>query len=159
MKCTKCLRNKQKSEFYSCLPTQCKECVKTKTIARRNKMVLNPEWREIERLRIKKWKDDNHEHVKEVSRIWWRSIREEVLVAYGGKRPICRCCKESTKEFLAIDHKNGGGSKHLKELKLRGSGFYRWLKQNGFPKKDFQILCHNCNFAKGRYGQCPHSIK
>lgn len=34
---------------------------------------------------------------------------------------------------------------------------YRWLKQQGFPKEDFRILCHNCN--RGTYfngGICPH---
>lgn len=37
-----------------------------------------------------------------------------------------------------------------------GWNFYRWLKNNGFPKKDFQLLCFNCNCAKGFFGMCPH---
>jgi hypothetical protein len=32
--------------------------------------------------------------------------------------------------------------------------FYRWLITNNFPD-DFQILCHNCNYAKS-HGGCPH---
>jgi hypothetical protein len=31
----------------------------------------------------------------------------------------------------------------------------RWLRKNGFPK-GFRVLCHNCNFAHGHYGYCPH---
>ena len=31
----------------------------------------------------------------------------------------------------------------------------QWIKKNNFPK-GFQILCHNCNVAKGIYGECPH---
>ena len=34
-----------------------------------------------------------------------------------------------------------------------------WKKiKNNFPK-GFQILCHNCNIAKGHYGKCPHEKK
>jgi hypothetical protein len=29
--------------------------------------------------------------------------------------------------------------------------FYR-----GYPKDNFQLLCMNCNFAKGHRGECPH---
>ena len=29
------------------------------------------------------------------------------------------------------------------------------LKRKGFPE-GYQTLCHNCNLAKGFYGQCPH---
>jgi len=31
----------------------------------------------------------------------------------------------------------------------------QWLVTNNFPK-GFQILCWNCNFAKGMLGKCPH---
>jgi hypothetical protein len=27
---------------------------------------------------------------------------------------------------------------------------------NEFPD-GFQVLCHNCNLAKGYYGECPHN--
>ena len=33
---------------------------------------------------------------------------------------------------------------------------YRWLKKHGFPKEGFQLLCYNCNCAKGFFGKCPH---
>ncbi len=35
-----------------------------------------------------------------------RNLRAKVLSHYGGK---CSCCGESTPEFLAIDHTEGGG--------------------------------------------------
>jgi hypothetical protein len=37
-----------------------------------------------------------------------------------------------------------------------GTSFYAWLALNGFPKDRYQLLCWNCNVAKGKYGQCPH---
>ena len=82
-------------------------------------------------------------------------LRKTVIESYGGK---CVCCEEANFAFLSIDHINGGGNQHRKELFGRtGSShsFYRWLKKNGFPE-GFQVLCHNCNFAKWRYGKCPH---
>lgn len=73
----------------------------------------------------------------------------EVFRAYGGA--VCRCCGENQFEFLSIDHVNGGDRKHQKEV----GNVYRWLKKNGFPP-GFQVLCMNCNWAKGKYGYCPH---
>ena len=76
-------------------------------------------------------------------------LRMGALEAYGMK---CTCCGESELKFLGIDHINGGGRKHRKELK---GHFYQWLKVNKYPA-GFQTHCHNCNLAKGFYGECPH---
>lgn len=79
-------------------------------------------------------------------------LRETVLAAYGSR---CACCGESTVEFLAIDHIDGGGTK---ERKLHGNtpaGIHRKIIKEGFPES-YRILCHNCNMARAFYGQCPH---
>lgn len=81
-------------------------------------------------------------------------LKGEVMRAYGGK---CACCSESALEFLTIDHVNGGGGKHRKKLGVSaGISFYRWLRKQGFPKDEYQVLCYNCNCARGFYGVCPH---
>lgn len=85
-------------------------------------------------------------------RSWHSQLRSEVLAAYGGR---CACCGESTREFLAVDHINGGGKKHRKELGSSGTSFYVWLRDNSFPDM-CRLLCHNCNFSRGAYGYCPH---
>ena len=80
-------------------------------------------------------------------------LRDRVLVAYGHE---CECCGETRKEFLALDHTDGGGKKHRDSLGLSGGiGFHRWLEKNDFPAI-IRILCHNCNCARGYYGYCPH---
>ena len=80
-------------------------------------------------------------------------LRERVLAAYGHK---CECCGEDRKEFLALDHIDGGGQKHRRSLGLSGgTGFHRWLEKNNYPPT-IRILCHNCNCALGFYGYCPH---
>lgn len=83
-----------------------------------------------------------------------RQIRLEVFQAYGGQ--VCACCGETEEAFLTIDHVDGGGNQHRKGLRNRGgSNFYEWLRKNGFPP-GYQVLCMNCNFAKGQLGYCPH---
>ena len=79
-------------------------------------------------------------------------LRKEVLDAYGSE---CWCCGEDEIKFLSIDHKLGGGVQHRKKLTEDGTTLYLWLRKNKFPK-GYQVLCHNCNLAKGFYGSCPH---
>ncbi len=78
-------------------------------------------------------------------------LKQSIFNHYGQS---CLCCGEKRIEFLSIDHINGGGNKHRKEI---GSNlaFYSWIVRNHFP--DFlRILCFNCNQARGFYGYCPH---
>jgi len=83
--------------------------------------------------------------------------RMTVLRHYGGDPPACACCGEATVEFLTIDHINGNGGQHRKELGGLGQGraFYRWIIRNLFPSA-LRVLCFNCNCARGLYGYCPH---
>lgn len=82
--------------------------------------------------------------------------KAELLRAYGG---ACKCCGERTPEFLAIDHIYNDGAAERREHKSSGTQFYRWLRRRGYPTNRYQLLCHNCNWAKSRYGGCPHQKK
>ena len=82
-----------------------------------------------------------------------RHLRMEVLLAYGAQ---CKCCGESRYEFLAFDHVNDDGNEHRKVVSAHN--LPRWLKRNNYPS-GFQVLCHNCNGAKGAYGACPHVME
>src|SRR6266436_3346093 len=86
------------------------------------------------------------------------SIRKEFIKAYGGK---CQCpggCNVSVPEFLCLDHlgPKGTGDRHRKKTKTRGWRMYRLLRDLNWPKKDFRLLCQNCNSAKAYFGSCPH---
>ena len=81
--------------------------------------------------------------------------RYKVLVRYSQDPPSCECCGETRLEFLAFDHVNGGGKKHLEEI---GYNLHQWLKRNGYPD-GFRVLYHNCNQALGHYGYCPHKTQ
>jgi hypothetical protein len=108
----------------------------------------------------KSYKVENIEKLRPMRNSWQRESRNklklEVIKQYGGE---CVCCGESEPEFLTIDHIYGGGRKQLRENKEIGNGgssLYRWLKENGWPQDKYQLLCFNCNCAKGTYGECPH---
>lgn len=85
------------------------------------------------------------------NKVYRRRVRFEALNHYGGK---CVCCEEAIKEFLCFDHINNDGHKHRKEMADRSIA--PWLRRNNYPKNIVQVLCHNCNIAKGVYGKCPH---
>ena len=101
-----------------------------------------------------------------------QSLRREVLSTYSKRHsnssiPCCRCCGENFDvDFLAVDHiagkKEMDSETALVELgyssKFVAGKLFGWIKYNGFPD-GFQILCTNCNFAKGIKGNnniCPH---
>lgn len=102
----------------------------------------------------KRDKETKAEYFKEVNSFYNKKVRLRVLRHYSGsQKPFCVCCAENTYEFLSIDHiENGRGNPAPKQ---RGRSLYTWLIKNKFPD-GFQILCHNCNQAKGCYGECPH---
>lgn len=78
--------------------------------------------------------------------------KRRVIDKYGGK---CACCGELQLAFLCIDHVHGGGNKHRKII--RAANIYWFLDDLAPARLDrFRVLCHNCNFAIGAYGFCPH---
>jgi hypothetical protein len=105
----------------------------------------------LHRDELLEYRKAHREEFAEKSKNRYHNLHLEVIKHYGDK---CMCCGETIKEFLCIDHINGGGCKHRKEIG-GGSYFYVWLKKNNYPD-GFQVLCHNCNQAKSAYGECPH---
>lgn len=96
----------------------------------------------------------NHrEQLRRKAREYARRVRSEVMIAYGG---TCVCCGETHDEFLELDHAEGGGNEHRRRLPGGSTRFFNWLKQKGFPKDAFRILCSNCNQSIGKRGYCPH---
>ena len=69
--------------------------------------------------------------------------------------PCCRCCGENSFiEFLTIDHIEGRTHLPKEQKDLTGNHLVSWLTRNNYPE-GFQILCWNCNVAKGDK-ECPH---
>lgn len=98
-----------------------------------------------------------HEHREEINlqrRRKQRERKEDVIDHLGGE---CACCHENRVMFLAVDHINGGGNRHLQEI---GSGaLYITVQREGYDSTKYRVLCHNCNNALGSYGFCPHDLR
>ena len=116
----------------------------------------------------RQWRNNNKEKYRASQRRSYEAIRLECFQHYSGKEiPECRCCTETIIEFLHLDHVDGDGANHRRQLKdetgrtiLGGTALYYWLKRNGWPNDPkFQVLCANCNLGKriGKY--CPHELR
>lgn len=106
----------------------------------------------------RRWRAANPDRSAAIHKRWRDKLRLRALRRYGGDVPACACCGETTVEFLAIDHADGGGNEHRREVGTRGgTEFYAWLRREGWPD-GYRVLCHNCNHALGAYGYCPHQL-
>lgn len=162
-KCRVCKKSKFESEFYSdkkynLLQTICKSCSIKKVKEWYKKIATNPKLKEKLYKRHNQWRKENSEIVNGYNRKYSRKVRLDIFSFYGGNPPKCACCGEMTYQFLSIDHIKGGGHKHREELKKLGYTLYQWLKKNNYPI-GYQVLCFNCNQAKGLFGKCPHKKK
>ena len=124
--------------------------------AKQKERQLTPEWK----AKRKNTRDD---------------IRLKILQTYSKRLsksniPCCNCCgQNSHMDFLAIDHiagiKQMDSEPELVKLgyssKLEYMGLLKFIIENNFPK-GFQILCTNCNVAKGmkkNNNECPMKNK
>lgn len=90
----------------------------------------------------------------ELQRARYRALRAEIIAAYGGK---CDCCGEAEPTFLELDHATDDGAAHRKEIGRGSHATYKVVKQAGFPRDKFRLLCANCNQGRQRNGGiCPH---
>lgn len=78
--------------------------------------------------------------------------RSEAITRYGSR---CACCGEDNELFLTFDHIENDGAEHRRAIGDGGKYLLCWIKKNHYPDC-IQLLCYNCNCAKGFYGVCPH---
>ena len=110
---------------------------------------------------IAKRKDD-----REISRL--KVLQYYSKVHSNSDVLCCRCCGlNSHTVFLSIDHILG--SKQMDSIievlilgyssKMQSRNLTNWIIANNYLKdlqtEYFQVLCHNCNLAKGVFGKCP----
>ena len=181
--CSHCDLDLPKEDFYAFYLARpvapCKACVKARVARRYDQLSaagvcygcrkrkvsrshkLCPSCRENRRDYYHKNGDRNRQDSKD------RKHLDKIAAfdAYGGA--VCKCCGETGLDFLSIDHVNGDGAAHREEIAghrrstsktFAGHQMYRWLRLHNYPP-GFQVLCMNCNFAKGHFGQCPHERK
>lgn len=130
---------------------RCSDCFRLKETKRKSQW--RAQNRVTDRARTSRWNRNHREKVAAAKKRQSHTLRASVINAYGG---ICACrgCRISVTEFLSIDHIDNTGAKHRRQLG-NTQAVYRWLKNHRFPKKNFQLLCRNCNMGKSEHGVCP----
>jgi hypothetical protein len=75
---------------------------------------------------------------------------------FGHYGRVCACPGCGETERLTIDHVNGGGGEHLRQLGFSSRAqFYVWLVAQGFPDDPpLQTMCDPCNNSKGTTPAC-----
>lgn len=151
--CRRCLEQKAAKDFYpdrsksDGLSSRCRECVKLYQRLRRE--AETPERREQRRTYLREYARARADE----RRARYAQMREYALSIYG---PACACCGESTPEFLTFDHIDGDGAEHRRRDSTATS-IVLWLARRDYPHDaGIQVLCFNCNCAKGIHGTCPH---
>lgn len=108
------------------------------------------------RTRAARWKIEHPEYVTqynaEYNAQYYEGTRQEVFNHFGWE---CSCCGST--DDPTIDHVNGDGAKHRREVFGRNTGvkFYQYLVMNDFPDDyELQTLCGPCNYSKRKGEHC-----
>lgn len=106
--------------------------------------------------RKRRYRETNHDADLESKRRYHAAVRAKVLTHYSPYAPPrCACCGAADR--LTIDHVNGDGAEHRKELfgdpNRAYAGFYLWLIKQNFPS-GYQVLCNPCNASKKKGAHC-----
>ena len=148
-RCSKCKTTKRKEEFSrnknssDGLCHWCKKCSRRKE----NLAYKNPVVRKQRLERAKEAYRQNPEKHHARKRDYYKKIVEEVFKLLGNK---CKKCGEADKRLLQIDHINGGGRKHKKSLDNSWWRYYNCVKKSVKKnKKEYRLLCANCNWIDG----------
>lgn len=154
--CVSCGVSKPLDDYYSRSdrdgsPHQpCKECHKARCKTRHDMLKTDKGYLKLRKASRAKYESANRSLINTRRNIKRFKTRQQLIEMYGES---CACCGEAICEFLAIDHTNGGGKKHIASFKSF-SAYQRWLLKE--KRQGFRVLCHNCNLARGFYGYCPH---
>jgi hypothetical protein len=104
-----------------------------------------------------KYDSKHRDEIKVRHKQYRMECRLKVFCHYSNSKiPFCACCGDTIIEFLTLDHIDGDGAKHRKEIEVgAGAHTYKWVIDNNFPPI-FRVLCYNCNCSRGSHGYCPH---
>jgi hypothetical protein len=75
--------------------------------------------------------------------------RKQIVLAHYGINGVANCvrCGNGNIGVLTIDHINGGGNAHRKQIGGSAGHIYYWLMNQYFPE-GYQTMCMNCQWLK-----------
>lgn len=95
----------------------------------------------------------SHEHPNlrsDAQKRHYTKLKNKFLEMYGTR---CSCCGETIVEFLTVEHINGQtkSNRETTHAALRNA-------TKEYRPDVYDVLCMNCNHAKGKLGICPHQV-
>lgn len=91
------------------------------------------------------WQQNNRSKMLVIMQNYHRRKRDAVIDLLGAS---CVRCGFSDNRALQIDHIDGGGTRDIKRFNGWQS-YYKYILDNAEKaKKEFQVLCSNCNWIK-----------
>ena len=140
--CRRCGNQPLVNEVTLCGSCHKKQRAYQKTNAERN------------RANARAWYKRNTKRSLQTTQAYKRRLKTKILAHYG---TYCQCCGETKLEFLTLDHINGKGNEHRRQVSQTSGGhsFYATLIKMEYPL-GLQVLCWNCNMAKAHFDECPH---
>ena len=123
------------------------------------------EWRKAN---PSQWKDITHkadkkrgktekrkQELKEIKRRSHIRAKLRSFELLGGA--MCKFCGNEKFEVLQVDHVNGGGAAHRKEIVNKYGNIYNYLSRNPEEAKSgkYRALCADCHNAWTNYGVAP----
>jgi hypothetical protein len=97
------------------------------------------------------WGERNHDRTLSLHASRRARVKADAFEHYGRE---CYCCGEGDPMFLGLDHIDGKGAEHRREIGMQAA---LWAYRNDWPPI-FRTACHNCNqAAHANGGTCPHN--
>lgn len=140
-------RNSYKDKLYRSL--SCKKCcVEIGSENRRKFRNISPEeYTRQRRESARKYRQNHPEKHYALLRKWRENKRKKIMSLLGELK--CKNCGFEDYRALQIDHINGGGNIQRKKLKSSALSIVFLEKEIRLKgKKEYQILCANCNWIK-----------
>jgi hypothetical protein len=98
-------------------------------------------------------KIDKPTNIQKYRQEYSKKLKKTVFSHYD-KLMCCNRCKTTDIDILTLDHIEGSGKKHMRQIGIKGGGgfaFYSYLRKHKYPQHiKLQILCFNCQFIKER---------
>jgi hypothetical protein len=105
----------------------------------------------VDAAREKRRTPEGKRRLSEINKKVAQRAKEEGYQAYGGK---CCCCGETEIRFMTIDHITPINDRNRSHS---GTALWKRLRQLGWPKDEYRMMCFNCNIARHwNDGVCPH---
>ena len=119
-------------------------------------------YREANKDKKKAYNEANKDKIKAQQKAYRIASKIDVFSHYSKKIsnsdiPICSCCGYNDIRFLNLDHIKSRKNIPQKEKKLNGIRLWKYIKSQGYPD-GYQVMCFNCNIAKGNRKYCPHQL-